>query len=93
MLLRIDLKIKGINFIESGRELISKHHIPFILIEFNYFIFLIYETNPFDFLNFFITNGYKISLYGFLPNNFINIDELMSINLSSIFLYFIYSGK
>ena len=49
MLLRIDLNIEGIGFIESGKELISKYHKPFIFIEFNNFMFLIYETNPLDF--------------------------------------------
>ena len=93
ILLRIDLKIEGIGAIESGKELISKYHIPFIYIEFNISMFLINKANPQDFLNFFINNEYKISLNGFLSNNFINITELMCIDLSSISLYLIYTGK
>ena len=93
ILLRIDLKIEGIGAIESGKELISKYHIPFIYIQFNISMFLINKANPQDFLNFFINNEYKISLNGFLSNNFINITELMCIDLSSISLYLIYTGK
>jgi len=93
ILLRIDLKIEGIGAIESGKELISKYHIPFIYIEFNISMFLINKANPQDFLYFFINNEYKISLNGFLSNNFINVTELMCIDLSSISLYLIYTGK
>ena len=93
ILLRIDLNIEGIGAIESGKELISKYHIPFIFIEFNISMFLINQVNPQDFFIFFINNEYKISLNGFLSNNFINITELMCIDLSSISLYLIYTGK
>lgn len=79
-LLILNMKLEGELALESGKELVSKYHIPFILIEFNLKVFKVYERNAEHFLLFFIKNGYKISLIGFLSNKFINIVDLLSIN-------------
>ena len=91
-LLIIDLEFEGEMMIKSGKDLITKFHIPFIFIEFNIGIFKIHETDPKNFLYFFTKNGYKISLNGFLSNEFITIENLFLSNFSTINLYIKYIG-
>ena len=64
--------------IESGIELITKYHIPFILIEFTPNLLKEHGTNPKEFIQLFVNNGYKISIEGFLNNKYISVDELMN---------------
>ena len=92
-LLRLDLNYEGEKAIESGKELISIYHIPFIFIEFNLSMFILHESKPQDFLRFFINNGYKISLKGFLSNEFINIEDILKTYFVKINLYLVYTGK
>ena len=92
-LLRLDLEYEGEMAIESGKELISIYHIPYVFIEFNILMFTLHETRPQDFLRFFINNGYKISLDGFLTNDFISIEDLMKIKFTKINLYLVYVEK
>ena len=63
--------------LESGKELINKYHIPFVFIKVNIRMFSFHETNSKNFLLFFIQNGYKISLNGFLTSEFISVDDLL----------------
>lgn len=92
-LLRFDLEYEGEKAIESGKELITKYHIPYILIEFNMLMFALHETRPQDFLLFFTQNGYKISLNGFLTDKFISIEDIMRTNFITINLYLVYYGE
>ena len=92
-LLILNMKLEGEMALESGKELVSKYHIPFIFIEFNLNIFKVHKRNAEHFLFFFIDNGYKISLNGFLNNEFINIIDLLNINFENINLYIVYDGK
>ena len=92
-LLIFDLEYEGEMSIESGKDLIIKYHVPFVFIEFNMLMFSIHDTRPQDFLKIFIQNGYKISLKGFLSQEFISIEDLMKSHLTKINLYIIYVGK
>ena len=92
-LIRLDLEYEGEMAILSGRELIYKYHIPYIFMEFNMLMFALHETRPQDFLRFFTENGYKISLKGFLTNEFITVEEIMRINFITINLYLVFVGK
>ena len=92
-LLRLDLEFEGENAIESGKELISKYHVPFIFIEFNIEMFSIHKTKPKKFLSFFVENGYKISLEGFLTKKFIKIEKLLKLDFVRINLYLVYIGQ
>ena len=92
-LIIIDLESEGEKAIESGRELIDKYHIPYIFIEFNMLMFALHETRPQDFLKFFVDTGYKISLNGFLSNEYISIEDLMKTNFITINLYLVFVGK
>ena len=49
------------------------------------------KQNHKDFLDFFVTNGYKISLKGFLSNSYITINELLNMNFSKINLFLEYN--
>ena len=89
-LLRFDLEYEGEKAIESGKELITKYHIPYVFIEFNMLMFALHETRPQDFLRFFTENGYKISLNGFLSGQFITIEDLMKTDFVTINLYLVY---
>ena len=91
-LLRLDLEYEGEMAIESGKELISKYHIPFVFVELNILMFALHETRPQDFLRFFTKNGYKISLEGFLSEKFITVEDIMKTDFVTINLYFIYFG-
>ena len=92
-LLRFDLEYEGEMAIESGKELITKYHIPFVFIEFNMLMFALHETRPQDFLRFFTQNGYKISLNGFLTKQFISVEDIMKTNFLTINLYLVYVGE
>jgi len=92
-LLVFDLELEGEMALESGKDLITKYHIPFIFIEFNILTFRVHETDAKKFLLFFIQNGYKISLDGFLTSQFIRIDDLLRMNFLIIDLYIIYVGN
>ena len=89
ILLRFDLEFEGENAIQSGRELITSYHVPYIFIEYNVLIFNIHKTMAEEFLQFFVNNGYKISLNGFLTNEFVNIDDVLEIKNSRINLYLV----
>jgi FkbM family methyltransferase len=93
ILVRLDLEYEGEMAILSGKELIYKYHIPYIFIEFNMLMFALHETRPQDFLRFFTENGYKISLKGFLTEEFISVEDIMRTNFITINLYLVFVGK
>ena len=93
ILIRLDLEYEGEMAILSGKELIYKYHIPYIFIEFNMLMFALHETRPQDFLRFFTENGYKISLQGFLTDEFISVEEIMKTNFITINLYLVFVGN
>ena len=93
ILIRLDLEYEGEKAILSGKELIYKYHIPYIFIEFNRLMFALHETRPQDFLRFFTENGYKISLKGFLTEEFISVEDIMRTNFITINLYLVFVGK
>ena len=93
ILIRLDLEYEGEMAILSGKELIIKYHIPYIFLEFNMLMFALHETRPQDFLRFFTENGYKISLKGFLTDEFISVEDIMRINFTSINLYLVFVGN
>lgn len=77
-LIKIDIEGAEGKAIESGIDLITQYHVPFIIIEFTP-IFLKEEgTDPYQLLKIFIDNGYYISLKGFLSKSYISIEKLMN---------------
>lgn len=89
-LIKIDIEGSEGNAIEGGIEIITKFHVPFIIFEFSPTYLKEHKTNPKKFVELFIENGYKISLDGFLGNNYISIGELMKRTGFQKNCYFIY---
>ena len=67
--IKMDVEGSEANVLEGGKELITKYHVPFVVLEFtpNYLKEL--DSDPEKLIQFFINNGYKISINGFLSKN------------------------
>ena len=89
-LIKIDIEGAEGKAFESGIELITKYHIPFIFVEFSPTFLKEHGTDPYNFVKLFTDNGYYISLEGFLNNNFISIKKLIKITRFQKNIYFIY---
>ena len=73
-LIKIDVECLEGKVIEGGIELITKYHIPFIIMEFNASCLKSHGTEPKKFLQIFLNNGYKISPLKFLDERIYTID-------------------
>ena len=89
-LMKLDIEGSEGKAIESGKELITKYHIPFIFMEWTPKALKLKGTDPELFLKLFINNGYKISKKDFLSGEYCSFDEI--INLDVINLYIIYTN-
>ena len=87
VLIKLDIEGSEGLAIEDGIELISKYHVPYIFSEFSPDYLRMHGTDPKEFLELFIKNGYKISKEGFLNVSYISVDEVTRGNI-----YFIYNG-
>lgn len=91
-LIRIDTNLEGEMALETGKELFTHYRTPYLFIEFSKKAFADRESDPKKFLQFFIDNGYQISLDGFLNSTSITIDQIMennNIENVNLFLTFI----
>ena len=88
--MKIDVEGTEGKVIESGIDLITKLHVPFIFLEFTPKFLRKHKTDPYKFIQLFIKNGYKIILNGFLNKNYISYNELKKIKFQ-INCYFIYT--
>ena len=88
-LIKLDVEGSEEIAIKSGIELITKYHVPFIFLEFTPNFLQKHKSNPKEFIQFFIDNGYVISLKGFLDKTYITLDELLNKNIQ-INIYLIY---
>ena len=89
-LMKLDIEGLEGKAIESGKELITKYHIPFIFMEWTPKALKLKGTDPELFLKLFINNGYKISKKDFLSGEYCSFDEI--INVEVINLYIIYTN-
>ena len=78
VLIKIDVEGAEGKAIESGIELISKYHVPFIFLEFTPTSLKLHGTDPKAFLKIFEQNGYKIATNNFISKDYLSIDDLMS---------------
>ena len=90
-LIKIDIEGSEGKAIEGGIDLITKYHVPFIFLEFTPFSLKIHDTDPRQFLQLFIDNGYKISHLNFFDKNYYSIEEILKITKTQIDLYIVYS--
>ena len=91
-LIKIDIEGSEGKAIESGIELISKYHIPFIYLEFCPKTLKIHGTDPMKFLEKFEMNGYKFPKNNYFDSNYYTKQELMKNKAISINLYIVYSN-
>ena len=88
--IKIDIEGAEEAAIISGIELISKYHVPFILMEYYPNHLRMHDVNNTKFLQIFENNGYKISKSSFLDKNFVSIKDLANVK-NFINLYIIYT--
>ena len=74
--MKLDVEGSEANVLEGGKELITKYHIPFIKMEYQFKMIETHRVNPLEFLQFFENNGYKISLKDFFSKEYISSSEL-----------------
>lgn len=91
-LIKIDVEGNEFRVIEGGKELISKYHVPFVVLEFTPIYLKELGSEPVKLIQFFIDNGYKLSIDGFLSKNYIAIEELFAKIKVQINCYFIHSS-
>ena len=87
-LIKMDIEGSEGKAIESGIELITKYHIPFIVTKFNIDYLKMQGTDPKIFLERFEKNGYKFSIVDFLSNKFISIDSLLKLPITNLYIIY-----
>jgi len=91
-LMKIDIEGYKYKALIGGKELITKYHVPFIVLEFSPSFLKEVGSDPREFAQFFVNNGYKISLNGFLSKDFITVDKLLKKAGFQINTYFIHES-
>lgn len=91
-LMKLDVEGNELKVLEGGKELITKYHIPFVIIEFSPQYLKELGSEPYKLAKFFVDNGYKISIDGFLSKNYITINQLISYTNYQINCYFIHNS-
>jgi len=76
-LIKIDVEGSEGKAIESGIELFSKYHIPFIFLEFSPGPLVQHGTEPIKLLEIFENNGYKFAKDNFLDTNYYSKSEIL----------------
>ena len=91
-LMKLDVEGYELKVLEGGKELITKYHVPFIVLEFSPTYIRYVGYNPRDLAQFLADNGYKISLKGFLSKEYITVDELLARAGFQVNSYFIHES-
>ena len=91
-LIKMDVEGNEFKVIEGGKELITKYHVPFVVLEFSPIYLKELGTDPLKLVQFFVENDYKISIDGFLSKNYITVDELFAKTRFQIDCYFIHTS-
>ena len=91
VMIKIDIEGSEAKAIEGGIELITKYHIPFIFLEFSPSLLKLHHSDPKQFLQLFIDNGYKISLSNFIEEKYKSLDNILSRPQYLLNLYLVYS--
>ena len=91
-LIKLDCEGSEERAIKSGMELVTKYHVPFIFLEFSPKFLGQHNSDPSNFIKFFLDNGYVMSINGFLDKNYITLEELLNKVKFQINLYLIYQG-
>ena len=92
VLMKIDVEGYEYEVLKGGKELITKYHVPFVALEFSPGYLKEVGSEPRELAQFFVDNGYKISLKGFLSKEFISVDELLNRAGIQVNCYFIHDS-
>ena len=76
--IKMDVEGSEGKVIEGGKELLTKYHVPFIMTEFEEKLLNGHRTEALKFLQFFIDNGYKISVIDFFSKKYKSPLEIVS---------------
>ena len=90
-LIKLDVEGHELHVLEGGKELITKYHVPFIVLEFSPVYLKEVGTKPKNLVQFLVNNGYKISLNGFFSQKYLTIEELFAKIKFQANCYFIYN--
>ena len=92
-LMKIDVEGYESKVIKGGEEIITKYHIPFIVMEFCISMMQFHQINVLEFLKIFENNGYKISMVDFLSKKYASSEELIKrkdiINIFAVYEKFL----
>ena len=91
-LIKIDIEGYEFEVLKGGKELIIEYHVPYIMLEFSPSFLREVGSDPKELALFFVNNGYKISLNGFLSKKFITVEELLHKAGFQINCYFIHNS-
>jgi len=87
-LIKIDIEGSEGKAIESGIELITNYHVPFIFLEFTPKSLRLHGTDPMKFLEMFENNGYKFPKDSFFDNKYYTKQELINEGLINLFIVY-----
>lgn len=90
--IKLDIEGSEVKALEGGLDLITKYHVPFILMEWSPDLIMLKGSDPKLFLEMLENNGYKISKEDFLSKQFIPLEQLLKetkINIYIIYLKFL----
>ena len=87
-MIKLDIEGSEGKALESGIELITKYHVPFIFIEYTPSLLKKYGTNPKTFFEMLISNRYKINVLNFFEKKNYDIKDLLEHSRN---LYIVYT--
>ena len=92
-LIKINIEGTEKKAIEGGIELITKYHVPFIIMEYSPTSLRSYQDDPKELLQIFEDNGYKFGLYNFFDEYYFPLHYIFErgIKGGSIPLYIVHS--
>ena len=91
-LIKIDVEGNELHVLEGGIDLITKYHVPFIILEFSPSFLKEENSDPKSLIKLFVINGYKISIKGFLSKEYITPEELLGKTKYQINCFFIHNS-
>jgi len=91
-IIKIDVEGNELKVLEGGLELITKFHVPFIVLEFTPIGLIEHGSKPKNLIQLFVSNDYKISMKGFLNQTYINMEQLLSKGDVQNNIYFIHKS-
>ena len=90
--MKIDVEGHELEVLKGGKDLITKYHVPFVVLEFSPTYLIEIGTAPRELAQFFVDNGYKITIDGFFSKNYITVDYLVSKAGWQVNCYFIHDS-